>query len=44
VPDFIATVPVLPAPPGATGVGAISGADSFIMQADGKAMLFAPAG
>ena len=31
-------------PAGATGVDAISGADSFIMQADGKAWLFAPAG
>ena len=31
-------------PPGATGVAAISGTDPFIMQADGKAWLFAPAG
>jgi len=31
-------------PAGAAGVAAISGADSFIMQADGKAWLFAPAG
>ena len=29
---------------GATGVAAISGDDAFIMQADGKAWLFAPAG
>ena len=31
-------------PTGATGVAAISGANPFIMQADGKAWLFAPAG
>ena len=31
-------------PTGATGVDAISGTDPFIMQADGKAWLFAPAG
>jgi formate dehydrogenase major subunit len=31
-------------PPDATGVDAISGIDPFIMQADGKAWLFAPAG
>ena len=35
---------VLPAADGATGVAAISGVDPFIMQADGKAWLFAPAG
>ena len=35
---------LLPAAAGATGVDAISGADPFIMQADGKAWLFAPAG
>src|ERR1700749_4269982 len=29
---------------GATGVAAIAGDDAFIMQADGKAWLFAPAG
>ena len=45
VPDFIADRPPSYRPPaGATGVDAISGADSFIMQADGKAWLFAPAG
>ena len=31
-------------PEGATGVAAIGGRDPFIMQADGKAWLFAPAG
>ena len=30
--------------PGATGPDALSGRDPFIMQADGKAWLFAPAG
>ncbi len=45
VPDFIADRPPSYRPPeGATGVSAISGADPFIMQADGKAWLFAPAG
>jgi formate dehydrogenase major subunit len=45
VPDFIADrPPSYRPPPGATGVAAISGADSFIMQADGKAWLFTPAG
>jgi formate dehydrogenase major subunit len=45
VPDFVADRPPSYRPPeGATGVAAISGADSFIMQADGKAWLFAPAG
>jgi formate dehydrogenase major subunit len=45
VPDFIADRPPdYRPPPGATGVAAISGADAFIMQADGKAWLFAPAG
>jgi formate dehydrogenase major subunit len=45
VPDFIASRPPSYRPPaGATGVDAISGTDSFIMQADGKAWLFAPAG
>jgi formate dehydrogenase major subunit len=45
VPDYIATRPPSYRPPeGATGVDAISGTDPFIMQADGKAWLFAPAG
>ncbi|MFY9652727.1 molybdopterin dinucleotide binding domain-containing protein, partial [Trebonia sp.] len=45
VPDFIADRPPDYRPPeGATGVAAISGIDPFIMQADGKAWLFAPAG
>jgi formate dehydrogenase major subunit len=45
VPDYIADRPPSYRPPeGATGVDAISGTDPFIMQADGKAWLFAPAG
>ena len=45
VPDFVADRPPSYRPPdGATGVAAISGVDPFIMQADGKAWLFAPAG
>jgi formate dehydrogenase major subunit len=45
VPDFIADRPPSYRPPaGTTGVAAISGIDPFIMQADGKAWLFAPAG
>ncbi len=45
VPDYIADrPPSYRPPPGATGVDAISGADPFIMQADGKAWLFTPAG
>src|SRR5581483_11155746 len=45
VPDFIADRPPGYRPPeGARGVAAISGIDPFIMQADGKAWLFAPAG
>ena len=45
VPDFPATRPPSYRPPeGATGVDAISGIDAFIMQNDGKAWLFAPAG
>ena len=45
VPDFPATRSPSHRPPeGATGVDAISGIDAFIMQADGKAWLFAPAG
>jgi formate dehydrogenase major subunit len=44
-PDFVADRPPSYRPPaGATGVAAISGIDPFIMQADGKAWLFAPAG
>ena len=45
VPDFPATrAPSYRPAEGATGVDAISGIDPFIMQADGKAWLFAPAG
>jgi formate dehydrogenase major subunit len=45
VPDFVADRPPSYRPPeGATGVAAISGIDPFIMQADGKAWLYAPAG
>jgi formate dehydrogenase major subunit len=45
VPDFVADRPPSYRPPDdATGVAAISGTDPFIMQADGKAWLFAPAG
>jgi formate dehydrogenase major subunit len=45
VPDFIADRPPGYRPPAGTrGVDAISGIDPFIMQADGKAWLFAPAG
>ena len=45
IADFVADRPPSYRPPdGATGVAAISGADAFIMQADGKAWLFAPAG
>jgi len=45
VPDFVGDRPPSYRPPeDATGVDAISGIDSFIMQADGKAWLFAPAG
>jgi formate dehydrogenase major subunit len=45
VPDFVPDRPPSFRPPrGATGVDAISGVDAFIMQADGKAWLFAPAG
>jgi formate dehydrogenase major subunit len=45
VPDFVADRPPSYRPPaGATGVDAISGTDALIMQADGKAWLFAPAG
>ena len=45
VPDFVADRPPSYRPPeGAAGVAAISGIDPFVMQADGKAWLFAPAG
>jgi formate dehydrogenase major subunit len=45
VPDFIADrAPSYRPPQGAVGVEAISGIDPFIMQADGKAWLFTPAG
>jgi formate dehydrogenase major subunit len=45
VPDFVADRPPDYIPPdGATGVAAIGGTDAFIMQADGKAWLYAPAG
>ena len=45
IADFVADRPPSYTPPeGASGVAAISGTDAFIMQADGKAWLFAPAG
>ncbi len=45
VPDFVGDRPPSYRPSeGATGVDALSGVDPFIMQADGKAWLFAPAG
>jgi formate dehydrogenase major subunit len=45
VPDFPLTRPPSYRPaPDATGVDAISGIDAFIMQNDGKAWLYAPAG
>ena len=45
VADFVAGRPPSFRPAeGATGVDAISGIDPFILQADGKAWLFAPAG
>jgi len=45
IPDFVADrSPSYRPPDGATGVAAISGTEPFIMQADGKAWLFAPAG
>ena len=44
-PDFVASRPPSYRPPkGATGVAAIAGDSPFIMQADGKAWLFTPAG
>jgi formate dehydrogenase major subunit len=45
VPDFpITKAPNTPANPEATGLDAHSGADPFIMKADGKGWLFAPTG
>jgi formate dehydrogenase major subunit len=45
VPDFKATKPPDFRPdPDATGPDALSGTDAFVMQADGKAWLYAPAG
>jgi formate dehydrogenase major subunit len=45
VPDFVADkAPAYQPPPGATGAAALAGTDPFIMQADGKAWLYAPAG
>lgn len=45
VPDFRAgTPPGHRPPPDATGADALTGSDAFIMQADGKAWLYAPAG
>ena len=45
VPDFTVTKrPDAPAQPGATGLDAHSGADPFIMKADGKGWLFTPTG
>jgi formate dehydrogenase major subunit len=45
VPDFpVSVAPSYRAPDGAAGVAAINGDDPFIMQADGKAWLYAPAG
>jgi formate dehydrogenase major subunit len=45
VPDFpVRTPPDYVPPPGATAVAALAGDDPFIMQTDGKAWLFAPAG
>jgi formate dehydrogenase major subunit len=45
VPDFEVTKPPDYVPPeGATAQAAIGGADPFIMQSDGRAWLFAPAG
>lgn len=45
VPDFEVTKdPSYRPPPGAAGPAALAGDDAFIMQADGKAWLFAPSG
>ena len=43
-PDFIEKPPSFRPAPGAKGKDAISGADPFIMQADGKAWLYVPSG
>jgi formate dehydrogenase major subunit len=45
VPDFTkTTAPDHRPPPDATGPAALSGCDPFVMQADGKAWLYVPAG
>jgi len=45
VPDMDATTaPSYRPPPGARGPDALSGQDAFVMQADGKGWLYAPAG
>jgi formate dehydrogenase major subunit len=45
VPDFVPDkAPDYQPPDGATGPAALAGTDPFIMQADGKAWLYAPAG
>jgi formate dehydrogenase major subunit len=45
IPDFVADkAPDYEPPDEATGAEALSGVDPFIMQADGKAWLYAPAG
>jgi formate dehydrogenase major subunit len=45
VPDFpVDKPPDYKAPPDATGMDAIGGADPFIMMADGRAWLFSPSG
>ena len=45
VPDCTATKPpTAPAKPGATGMDALSGADPFILKADGRGWLFVPSG
>ena len=45
VPDFVPDkAPGYQPPPDATGAAALAGTDPFIMQADGKAWLYVPAG
>ena len=45
VPDFTPTLaPDAEPAEGATGPAALAGTDAFVMQADGKAWLYAPAG